>query len=495
MATYYSGWLNKGAMSIRLKLVSSVSQNSSANTSTVKVSQYIETKNYSTYGAVTENHKLKHTGTTYTDSEQIVWKKNGTTLIQSKTKTISHDAYGEGSYSMGASCSVLLFNDYGNANDYETMSIGTKYLSLPTINRASTITTDATSSAGKLFGDNVTFSISRKSSKYTHKLTFKSGDTTYTIGTDLGTSGSYTFPLDLIPNYPNAVKNGITVTCTTYIDDTKLGTDTCTVYLSVPDSYVPTCSLAVEDIGNIPTGWNVWVKGKSILKGTITASGSEGSTIKSYSTKANDETFNVNPFTTGLIKGNGEKTITTTVLDSRNRAATATKTINVIDYIPPTITMCKIERCNANGTLNTDGTYGKATIEYKISPVTNLNARSIKVSLGSIEKTATLTNYEGSYTFTELFSNLETNATYNFEFSVIDSFEQVPQAFTLPPSFVTISKLAGGKGVTFGQVANEEGLISYMNTKFHKDNWFKNESIDGLKTEKTNGGWITYAED
>ena len=124
-----------------------------------------------------------------------------------------------------------------------------------------------------------------------------------------------------------------------------------------------------------------------------------------------------------------------------------------------------------------------------------MNDKTLKVSYGSSIKTATLTDYEGTYTFTELFYGLETNASYNFEFKVIDTFEEIPQTYTLPPSFVTISKLAGGKGVTFGQVATEEGLHSYMNTNFHKNSRVKNISIDGLKTEKYQGGWITYGED
>ena len=94
-----------------------------------------------------------------------------------------------------------------------------------------------------------------------------------------------------------------------------------------------------------------------------------------------------------------------------------------------------------------------------------------------------------------MFYGLETNASYNFEFKVKDTFEEVPQTYTLAPSFVTISKLAGGRGVTFGQVVTEEGLHSYMDTNFHKNSKVKNISISGLKTEKYQGGWITYAED
>ena len=107
-----------------------------------------------------------------------------------------------------------------------------------------------------------------------------------------------------------------------------------------------------------------------------------------------------------------------------------------------------------------------------------------------------MSDYEGTYTFTDLFSGLETNSSYNFEFQLIDQFEVIPQSFNLTPAYVTESLLAGGKGVTFGQVATEEGLHSYMKSEFHDDLNSKNINVSGLKLEKNaEGSWILYAED
>ena len=316
-----------------------------------------------------------------------------------------------------------------------------------------------------------------------------------TIATGVATSQNWTIPTSLIASTPDNAQPTITITCTTKNGSTVVGSSTYSFKCKVPDTYQPTCSLTLEDVGLVPSSWGIYVKSKSSIKGTITASGSEGSTIKSYVSKANDEIFSVNPFTTNYLKYNGERTATTTVTDSRGRTATDNQTIEIVDYSTPTISMCKVERCNADGTLNEEGTYGKATIEYKISSINNLNDKNISVSYGSVTRTATPTLYEGIYTFEEVFYGLETNASYNFEFKVKDTFEEIPQTYTLAPSFVTISKLAGGRGVTFGQVATEEGLHSYMDTNFHKNSKVKNISVDGLKTEKYQGGWITYAED
>jgi hypothetical protein len=499
MATYYSSWtsVNNACIALRMKIVTSYSQSVSNNTSTVTVKQYIERKNYIDYigggspSGYTSNHKL-YFGGTYTSSSEKSWSSNGTTLIQSKTKTISHNANGEGSFTIGGSCSAEILSDYGYGVS-ASLKISNRTIALPKINRTSSISSNATSNTK--FGDTVTFSISRYNSNFTHNLSYKMYNASGTIATGVGTSQSWTIPASLITSTPDNAQPTITITCTTYNGSTYIGSSTHSFKCKVPDTYQPTCSLALEDVGLVPDTWNIWVKGKSAIKGTITASGSGGSTIKSYVSKANDEIFSVNPFTTNYLKYSGERTVTSTVTDSRGRSVSDSKTIEIIDYLPPTISMCKIERCNADGTLNEEGTYGKATVQYKISPVNNLNDKILKVFYGTSAKEVTLTDYEGTYTFTELFYGLETNASYNFEFKVKDTFEEIPQTYTLPPSFVTISKLAGGKGVTFGQVATEEGLISHMDIKLYKNNWMKNVSVDGLKTEKYQGGWITYAED
>lgn len=499
MATYYSGWtsVSNSDIVMRMKIVTSISQNVKNNASTVTVKQYIERKNYIDYSGggsasgITENHKLYFDGT-YTSSAEKRWNSNGTTLIQSKTKTITHNAVGEGSFVVGGSCSGMVLSDYGYGVNV-SLSISNRRVPLPKINRSSSITSNANSNTE--FGDVITFNISRYNSNFTHDIKYSMYNASGTIATGVGTSQEWTIPIDLIASTPDNVQPTITITCTTKNGSTVVGNSTYSFKCKVPNTYQPTCSLVLEDVGLVPENWGIYVKSKSALKGTVTASGSDGSTIKSIVSKANDEIFNVNPFTTNYLKSNGERIITTTVTDSRGRSITDSKSIEVVDYSTPTILMCKVERCNEDGTLNEEGTFGKATAKYKISSVNNLNNKILKVTYGGTVKEVTLSNYEGSYTFTELFYGLETNASYNFEFLIKDTFEEVPQTYTLSPSFVTVSKLAGGKGVTFGQVATEEGLHSYMDTNFHKSTKAKNISVDGLKTEKYQGGWITYAED
>lgn len=507
MATYYSDWVkaNNPDIKMRMKLVTSISQSTSNNTSTVTVKQYIESANYVDYfgngspSGYSSNHKLVFAGSTYSVSTKYGYTGN-TRLIQTKTKTINHNANGEGSFTLGGSCSANVLDDGGFGVD-KTISISTRTISLPKINRSSTITSNATSTTK--FGDTITFTINRKSSSYTHTITYSMYNASGTIVTKTTSANpTWTIPTSLISSTPDNANPIITIVCETFNGNTSLGKDTYTFNCLVPTSYVPSCSLTIEEANPVMINANlgVYVQNVSQLKGTITASGSAGSTISAYLTTANDLAYSTNPFTTDLIKYNGEREITSTVTDSRGRSASDTETINLIEYFAPTIVSCKVERCLSDGTLNEEGTYGKATITYKVAPVnngsSNLNTVTLKVTYGTTTRTITTTTFNGTYTFTQLFSGLETNSSYNFTFEVIDRFNSQPQPYTLAPSFVTVSKLAGGKGVTFGQVANEEGVISYMNTKFYKNNWANNMSVNGLKTEKySDRSWITYGED
>ena len=498
MATYYSGYSGAGDISVRLKVVTSYSQNIASNTSSVTIREYIEWNGYQGgYPTHVGTVKLTHTGTTYTVSDgsyEYSSKVNTTKLIQTRTKTITHNSNGAGSFSFSASAKWMEDNEYNSG----TISIGSKTISLPTINRVSSITSNA--SPATKFGDTINFSISRYNSNFTHDISYSMYNASGTIATGVGTSQSWTIPTSLIASTPDNANPIITITCVTKNGSTTIGSTQYTFNCKVPTSYVPTCSLAIEDVGSVPEGWNLWVKGKSILRGTITADGSESSTIKSYYSTANDNVYDTNPFETLALKNDGEQTITSKVTDSRGRTASDSKDIEVVDYFPPTIVMCKVERCLVNGTLSEEGTYGKATIQFKIAPInngtTNLNDKKIKINYGATEIEETATNYEDTVIFATLIEGVEANASYNFIFSVIDSFESFPQTFTLPPAFVTQSLLAGGRGITYGQVATEEGVISHMNTKFYKNNWVKNQSVDGLKTEKYSENiWIVYVED
>lgn len=472
----YPGWVDS-KRAFRPYGIISYEQNQINNTTTYRMDLYgqlLDTQAVinQTYYDFTTNvcgQTKNHNGivdTTYVSNGQKVY-------LGFQEVTVVHQTNGSANqqvFQIGGSARIYSVNPEGGAVLTNWIYQGTSEVwphTAPTIPRVSPITSNANSSITKKdFGTQVNFTISRYSDSFTHALEFVSGGATYTIGTGLTTSGSYIFPVDLIPNYPSSGSPTITVTCKTYNGSTLVGSSTTTVYLNVPSSYVPTCSLVIDDDNTITKAWGIWVKSRSVLKGIITAEGVANSTISSYLSTFDGSTFNTNSFSK-TIATSDELTVTSTVTDSRTRTASDSEVITVVDYTVPTIISAAIKRCLVNGILDDFGTYGKIVCEYAISPCENHNAKSLKVSLGSTTKTFSLESYSGTYTATDLFENIEINATYNFNLELIDSFETIPQTVQVIPSYTLYSLRAGGKGFTFGRVATEDGLHDYLGATFH----------------------------
>lgn len=366
---------------------------------------------------------------------------------------------------------------------------------LPKVNTSSSITSNATSSANKKFGEEITFTMTRLNTSVTHTLTYKIGDTTYTIGSGIATSKTYTFPESLISSFPNNAKPSIVVNCASS-NGTSCST---TVYLTVPDSYVPTFTYTIEEGYPAPVGLDSWVQNQSKMVVTITGEGVAGSTIKNYSTKVNGSTYTTNSFTTSELKNSGTQSISITVTDSRGRQASQEISYEVIPYHIPTLSSYEIIRCLEDGTNDNEGTFGKIKFTYSIAPLeksgSNYNEKQIMVQNSETayifnDEYGNLPEYSGTIEMTtDLFSGLSTASKHEFTFYISDYYNnKIPYTFIMSPSFTTVSKLAGGKGVSIGQVATEEGFHSHMDTYFHNKVYKKNETTGEFEELGSGGG-------
>lgn len=88
-------------------------------------------------------------------------------------------------------------------------------------------------------GKKLLISIDADKASCTHTLTYSFGGSSSAIATGVGSSYEWTVP-DLAAKCNNAVSGTCTVTCTTYLNGTALGSDTATVTLMVPDPTTPT---------------------------------------------------------------------------------------------------------------------------------------------------------------------------------------------------------------------------------------------------------------
>lgn len=294
------------------------------------------------------------------------WYKLG-----SKSITVSHNADGTGSVTLSAEW------DCGWDSAYTPRHLAlSETVTLTTIPRASSV-----SASGDTLGQPVTIAISRASSSFTHKLYYSCGSISWAgIASDVDTSYSWTPPVSLAAQAPNASAVVLSVIVETYNGSTYIGMSSVQMTLAVPSSVVPTLSVATSDPTKVSATYGGYVQLRSKLKVDLTASGAQGSTIKAYSIKLGD-IFAVAAAsgTTDYLPTAGALTLTCTVTDSRGRTTTKTQTITVLAYSKPTISDIAAARCNQDGTANRMGDYGKVTFSGAITALSDKNTAAYAV--------------------------------------------------------------------------------------------------------------------
>lgn len=322
-------------------------------------------------------------------------------------------------------------------------------------------------------GTALTINTNRASTAATHTLTYAFGGTTGTIATDVGNSVSWTPPLSLASQIPNAVSGVCTITCQTIVNETVTGTKSCTVTLSVPASVVPSISsvMYLEANTAVSSHFTVYVQGESKLNVSISASGSYGSTISSYRTTVGDVTYTTQNFTSGALMSAGANTITATVTDSRGRTATVTKTVSVTAYSRPSLRNVVFERCNADGTAaQRDGNkirvsgsastteiqgvnIGRCSIQYKLTSSTAWTTSTTEV--------ITLSGAETNVTDLVLDETFDPLSSFDVQFVVSDKLYTVTHMVTISTKQVVLDLLSDGTGIAFGKVAEISGRVEF----------------------------------
>lgn len=183
------------------------SQSIANNTSSITVKCYVTTSggsynNYSPTGKCTIN------GTTYSFSHSI--PANTKTLVYSKTVTVGHNT--DGTKTVSASFTF-------NTELYEGTIKASTSKKLTTIPRT---TTPSLSASSVKPGGSITISMPRASSSFDHTLTYSCGKSSGTIGSNLGTSKTWTVPTSFITQNPNGNQT-CTITCKTYSGSTYIG--------------------------------------------------------------------------------------------------------------------------------------------------------------------------------------------------------------------------------------------------------------------------------
>lgn len=309
-------------------------------------------------------------------------------------------------------------------------------------------------------GGSTTISTPRASSAFTHTLTYKIGDVSETIATGVGTSYSWEVPLSLANQLPNSTSGTVTITCYTYNGSSHVGTKTASLTVTVPASVKPTVSgiNISEAVAAVTSKFGLsgkYVKTLSQLMVEVSTNTTDayGATVKNYSTVVDGITYPGQQFTSNVLTGAGTLTVTTTITDSRERTSTLTKNITVLDYARPAI----------NLGVSISGTKVTATMKGKVFDVNSKNTKKLVFKYKKItdetytQRTITLAADEWEFTKTSIVNNIDPEVAYEFVAELTDKIDTVLSTGTT--GTVCISRLAGGKGVTFFGEAEEKGLV------------------------------------
>ena len=313
-------------------------------------------------------------------------------------------------------------------------------------------------------GEEGTVTITRASSSFTHTLKYTFGSVTKTFVTKTdAVSVSWTPPLSLAGQVPNAVSGTCTITCVTYSGSTKIGTKTCTLKLTVPAGVKPTISslTAARVDGTVPSSWGIYVQSKSKAALAISgAAGAYGSEIASYSITGGGFASSAASFTTGYLNSYGNITFTATVTDSRGRvSAAASVTITVERYFVPYFETYSSQRCGSGGVLSDDGTYVLANVLYNRAPCGNnntvtrtiqykKNTDSVWTNAGVVFSSGVPVVFGGGWISTEY--------SYDIRYTITDAFHTVSVTDIITTAAVVMDFKRGGRGVAIGKVSETD---------------------------------------
>lgn len=311
-------------------------------------------------------------GTKYSGTNTVGIANNTTKTLASGTTTIKHNTDGtkKFSYSFNQEFGITFSGAY--IGTISGNSTGT----LDTIPRASSITC----STGYVEGD-MTITIKRASSSFTHTITYEFGGLTSTLAskTDKTTLTWQGIPATFYAKMPNSKSKTGVMTCKTYNGNILIGTTEEEFTIKTTKAKCePTLSPYIQDAGAASTeltgDTSTAIKGFNWLVCHAGAVAKNSATIKEIKVTNGNTTL----IGDGCAFDNATSNkFTFTVTDSRDYSVSQECTISMINYVPINVAV-KAIKLTADGTLTFalsgacySGSFGAVendiSIEYRIT--------------------------------------------------------------------------------------------------------------------------------
>ena len=380
--------------------------------------------------------------------------------------TVSHDAGGDASFTVGIYGSVLAMYFSGTGYTYAQCfigSVGDTASATITIheNAASTI---ASSSSSVTTQGKYELTMTRTAATNKHIATFKYGSTTLCTSAKFDTSLSYTVPRSWFQNYGTRTSLPVTVSVQTYNSaGSAVGSPvTASVTVKADSGMKPTVSSGWATLAPYNTGAvaNItgYVQGYSRAQATFTASkvsmtNAVGASIASYSVTCQGETDSASPYRTPVLASTSVSVVCK-VTDTRGRSASETFTLSVLAYSKPKLSKVGIFRCTAGGAASEDGTKysAKATLTY--SSLNSQNTATLVCAVaaagGSYGSAESLTSGTARIST----ANLSADRSYTVRIKATDALGNTAVYYQVLPTRKWAMKFRPtGNGAAFGKAA------------------------------------------
>ncbi len=320
-------------------------------------------------------------------------------------------------------------------------------------------------------GTDITIYTNRLSTGTTHTLTYAFGEASGTIAENVTDFVSWTVPITLAYEIPNATSCLVTITCSSYYGGVLTGSRTCTLTATLPSWVTPYISgITVEDsVSAVQQAVGAYVRHLSKPSVAITAEGRYLSTITSYRAALDGVTYTTASFTASkALSAAGTLALTVTVTDSRGRTTTETRSLTVLDYSFPSISLFAADRCNQAGTeAQRDSPYVRYSFHGTIASLNSANETEYyiyyKLSTASAWTLAESSTAAGQFDITVLnrvlSQSFNTLYSYDIKVRLKDRFSYVEQSVSIGTKQVIMDILADGNGVAFGKIAETSGCV------------------------------------
>lgn len=339
-------------------------------------------------------------------------------------------------------------------------------------------------------GDRITIYIHSQNSSYTHRLRYSFGYDEGTITSSAsGYSYSWTIPMRWCNEIPDRTEGTAGIFIDTYNGSTYVGSSMEFFQVYIPSSVKPTLSSVtiVDNYTDKPEEFgDLWIQGRSRPQVTgCFASGSYGSTPKTYYHELDGRIYTGQYITMNALKKKGTSIVKSYCTDTRGIQSNVVETrITAAEYLSPTVSNFTATRVNANGMEYDEGTRVKLHFEWAIDPMDNKNTKYVSVEYLSnnewvLLETEDTPDYSGERTLlTPEDVEFSIHGTYKFRVNVSDIFGNLTFETSIATSFTLLNFSKDGHGLGIGKASEKEDVVQ-SGLPFESQGYFRGTSVEG----------------